>query len=207
MSQRQSKLPEHILNEIAAYTSSSYRETVERGYTCFSVAVPRETIIATQRSLVDNGMSIQELMSHVFRMIAEKNPLFTPVFQYARLNPVRTGNEYVILNENSIYALIEAARREDENALSEGRDVTAEYDRTSPMSSFDKKTVKAPLLNFKTYKPDDFLKRMVMDEIVKLKTKAAHSEMQELVARMDGDSDDDDGVSNKKKKTSAKKTK
>lgn len=203
MSQRQSKLPEHILNEIAAYTSSSYRETVERGYTCFSVAVPRETIIATQRALVDNGMSIQELMSHVFRMIAEKNPLFTPVFQYARLNPVRTGNEYVILNENSIYALIEAARREDENVLSEGR---ADPDLTATL--FDNKTVKAPLLNFKTYKPDDFLRRRVQDEIVKLKARTAQSEMKEAVARIstkqEKDACGDDQIKETRKNKNAK---
>ncbi len=165
MNRRQSKLPEEVIKQIALYTSSSYRETVERGYTCFSAAVPRDTIIATQRVLVDNAISLQELMSHVFRMIAEKNPVFVPILEYAVQNPVRGGDEYVIMNENSLYSLIEAARRQEE--------AENECDNTAHLDHGMDTSINAANLNFKTFKQDKFLQRRVADTIIDLKEKAA----------------------------------
>jgi len=159
---RQSLLPERVQKEIATYTSSSYRETVERGYSVFSVAVPRDTIVATQRALVDNALSLQELLSQIFTMIAEKNPVFMPVFDYARTNPVRGGYDYVVMNENSIYSLIEEARRRNE-IISDEENVHGNSE------SGGDGMVRVPSVEVKTYKRDNFLQKRVTDAIVKLK--------------------------------------
>lgn len=171
---RQSKLPEHIQKQLAAFTSSSYRETVQRGFTCFSVGVPRDTIIATQRALVDNAMSMQELMSQIFRMIAEKNPVFNPVFDYARLNPVRGGYDYVIINENSLYSMIEEARRTDDQGT-----IADDSDSMSFGTGSNDK-VKAASLNFRTYKQDEFMKRRVIETLAKLKQGKSRQEFDRL---------------------------
>jgi hypothetical protein len=190
MSQRQSLFPEHIQKQIASYTSSSYRETVDRGYTCFSVAVPRDTIIATQRTLVDNAMSMQELVSQVFRMIAEKNPVFAPVFSYAKENPINRGYDYVIINENSIYSMIEDARRHDAEQYSMMSKDEENYDRfvadtEEQPADIGAKTVRAPIMDFKTYKPDKFLQRKVTDAIVKLKQQKASSKLTDVLQQVE----------------------
>lgn len=181
MSHKQSLFPEHIQKQIASYTSSSYRETVDRGYTCFSVAVPRDTIIATQRTLVDNAMSMQELVSQVFRMIAEKNPVFAPVFSYAKENPINRGYDYVIINENSIYSMIEEARRYDAELFANGLEPRPNTEE--PVDDPGAKRVRAPIMDFKTYKPDKFLQRKVTDEIVKLKQRNSSSKLKDVLQR------------------------
>lgn len=175
MTSRQSKLPEEVIKQIALYTSSSYRETVERGYTCFSVAVPRDTIIATQRTLVDNALTLQELISQIFRMIAEKDPVFAPVIECAVQNPIRGGNDYIIMNENSIYSLIEAARRQEEtkNNESSGNEQDTSMEAEDLMHS----KINATSFDFKTFRQDKFLQNRVNSALVALKEKTARKKI------------------------------